>query len=322
MRAVAAVKVSTEDPVAGVRIVEIAEPVPEPGQVVVNVRACALNHHDLWTLRGVGVVENQLPLVLGSDVAGVTDDGREVLVHALVTEPHRGGGDELLDPRRAMLAEAMHGGMAARVAVPERNLVDKPAELSFEEAACLPTAWLTAYRMLFVRAAARPGQTVLVQGAGGGVATAAIVLGHAAGLRIWVTGRSPDKLEKARYLGANACYAVGERLPERADIVLDTVGGATWSHSVNSVRTGGVIVVAGATSGATAKTDLFRIFLHHISIHGSAMGRFAELTELVALCRDRGVRPHIDSIHSLDDATAAFTRLASGESFGKVVVTP
>ena len=180
----------------------IADPVPGPGQVAVNVRACSLNHHDLWTLRGVGVTEDSFPMVLGSDVSGVTDDGREVVVHALVADPQRGGGDELLDPRRAMLAEALQGGLASKVVVPERNVIDKPTELSFEEAACLPTAWLTAYRMLFVRAAARPGQSVLVQGAGGGVATAAIVLAHAAGLRVWVTGRTPEKLEKAIAFGS------------------------------------------------------------------------------------------------------------------------
>ena len=322
MRAVAAVKSSVDDPVGGVEVIDVADPIPGPRQVAVNVRACSLNHHDLWTLRGVGVTEDKFPMVLGSDISGVTDDGREVVVHALVADPQRGGGDELLDPKRAMLAEVLQGGLASKVVVPERNVIDKPAELSFEEAACLPTAWLTAYRMLFVRGAAQPGQSVLVQGAGGGVATAAIVLGHDAGLRVWVTGRSPEKLQKAIDLGADAGFAAGERLPDRVDIVLDTVGAATWSHSVNSVRTGGVIVVAGATAGAVAKTDLFRIFLHHISIHGTAMGRVGELADLIALCRDRNVRPHIDSVHTLDKAVQAFTRLASGHAFGKVIVTP
>ncbi|MEV0104871.1 zinc-binding dehydrogenase [Nocardia sp. NPDC050799] len=289
--------------------------------MVVHVRACSLNHHDLWSLRGVGVDASRLPMVLGSDVAGVCDDGREVVVHSLVAESGRGGGNELFDPQRAMLAESGRGGLTERIAVPERNLVRKPSALSFEDAACLPTAWLTAYRMLFVRAAARPGQTVLVQGASGGVATAAITLGRAAGLRMWVTGRSAEKLERARALGADAGYPTGERIPERVDIVLDTVGSATWKHSINSVRTGGVVVVAGGTSGSFAQTDLSRVFLHHISILGSAVGRVEELEALVAFCRDRGIRPHIDSVHSFDDARAAFTRLESGSAFGKVVVT-
>jgi NADPH:quinone reductase-like Zn-dependent oxidoreductase len=322
MRAVVATKISVEDPVAGVEVVDVPEPEVSAGQVLVTVKAVSLNHHDLWTLRGVGVTEDRLPRVLGSDVAGVTPDGREVVVHALVADPERGGGDELLDPRRGMLADALQGGLATTVAVPARNLVDKPASLSFEEAACLPTAWLTAYRMLFVRGAARPGQTVLVQGAGGGVATAAVTLATSAGLRVWVTGRSPEKREKARALGADATFETGARLPERVDLVIDTVGDATWEHSVRSVRPGGTVVVAGATAGAVVQTDLFRLFLQHITISGSAMGRREELVDLLALCDARGVRPYIDSVHPLEEAAGAFERLAGGSAFGKVLVIP
>lgn len=322
MRAVVASKISAESPADAVEVVDRADPIPGPGQVLVTVRAASLNHHDLWTLRGVGVAEDRLPVVLGSDVAGVTEDGREVIVHALVADPARGNGDELLDPRRGMLADALQGGLAARVVVPERNLVDKPASLSFEQAACLPTAWLTAYRMLFVRGAARPGQTVLVQGASGGVATAAIVLGRAAGLRVWVTGRTPEKLEKARALGADGRFGSGERLPERVDLVVDTVGEPTWEHSLRSVRPGGVVVVAGATAGATVRTDLFRLFLQHITVHGTAMGRIEELRDLVALCDARGIVPHVDSVYGLEQAPDAFAKLAAGEAFGKIVVAP
>ncbi|TQM01854.1 zinc-binding dehydrogenase [Pseudonocardia kunmingensis] len=322
MRAAVATRISADDPVAGVEIVDVPEPEAGPGQALVTVEAVSLNHHDLWTLRGVGVSEERLPVVLGSDVAGVTADGREVVVHSLVADPERGGGDELLDPRRGMLADALQGGLATTVAVPARNLVDKPASLSFEEAACMPTAWLTAYRMLFVRGAARPGQTVLVQGAGGGVATAAVTLATAAGLRVWVTGRSPEKREKVRALGADAVFETGARLPERVDVVIDTVGHATWEHSLRSVRPGGTVVVAGATAGAVVKTDLFRLFLQQITVCGSAMGRREELVDLLALCDARGVRPHIDSVHALEDAAGAFERLASGHAFGKVVVTP
>lgn len=322
MRAVVASKISADAPADAVEVVDRADPDPGPGQVLVTVRAASLNHHDLWALRGVGVSEDRLPMVLGSDVAGVTEDGREVVVHALVADPDRGHGDELLDPRRGMLADALQGGLAERVVVPERNLVDKPASLSFEQAACLPTAWLTAYRMLFVRGAARPGQTVLVQGASGGVATAAIVLGRSAGLRVQVTGRTPEKLEKARALGADGCFGSGERLPERVDLVIDTVGGPTWEHSLRSVRPGGTVVVAGATAGAAVRTDLFRLFLQHITVHGSAMGRVEELRDLLALCEARGVVPHVDSVFGLERAPEAFAKLAAGEAFGKVVIVP
>jgi NADPH:quinone reductase-like Zn-dependent oxidoreductase len=321
MRAAVATAISPDDPAEAVKVIDLPEPEPGPGQVLVTVRAASLNHHDLWSLRGVGLKEDRLPFVLGSDVAGVTEDGREVLVHSLVADPDRGGGDELLDPRRGMLAETLQGGLSGKVAVPARNVVDKPAGLTFEEAACLPTAWLTAYRMLFAQAQVRPGQTVLVQGAGGGVATAAVTLGAAAGLRIWVTGRDAVKREKARALGADAVYETGQRLPYRVDAVLDTVGDATWEHSLRSVRPGGVVVVAGATAGAQVRTDLFRVFLQQVTIRGSAMGRISELRDLAALCAARGVRPHIDSVHLLEDAQAAVARLASGSAFGKVVVT-
>jgi NADPH:quinone reductase-like Zn-dependent oxidoreductase len=322
MRAAEATAFSSNDPASAVDVVDVAEPTPRDGEVLVTVRAASLNHHDLWSLRGVGVTEHQLPLRLGSDVAGVTDDGREVIVHSVVADPDRGNGDELLDPGRAMLAEAGYGCIAEKAVVPARNLLDKPPSLSFEEAACLPTAWLTAYRMLFVKASVKPGGTVLIQGAGGGVSTAAVILAASAGLRVWVAGRVPEKLDKARTLGADAVFGIGERLPERVDAVIDTVGAPTWDHSLKSVRPGGDVVVAGATGGATAKTDLFRVFLQQISIHGSIVGTRAELRSLSALCDARGIRPHIDSIFALDDARQAFERLGSGAAFGKVVVTP
>ena len=133
---------------------------------------------------------------------------------------------------------------------------------------------------------------------------------------------TPEKLEKARALGADGCFGTGERLPERVDIVIDTVGEATWEHSLRSVRPGGTVVVAGATAGATVRTDLFRLFLQHVTIHGSAMGRIEELRDLVAFCDTRRVTPHIDSVFGLDDAPRAFALLAAGDAFGKVVVVP
>ena len=174
-----------------------------------SVRATALNHHDVWTLRGVGISADRLPMVLGCDAAGVDEDGNEVVVHAVVERPRFGGPDETLDPARSLLSERYDGTFAERVAVPRRNLVPKPAALSFADAACLPTAYLTAYRMLFGKAGLEPGATVLVQGAGGGVATALILLGRAAGYRIWVTSRSEAKRERALELGADQAFPVG-----------------------------------------------------------------------------------------------------------------
>jgi NADPH:quinone reductase-like Zn-dependent oxidoreductase len=189
MFAVTAARVNADDPLAALELGDHPEPSPPDGWVTVTVRAASLNHHDLWTLRGVGISADRLPIVLGCDAAGVDDQGNEVVVHAVVADPGAGDGDETLDPKRSLLSERYDGTFAERVAVPRRNLVPKPASLSFEEAACLPTAYLTAYRMLFSRSGLEPGATVLVQGAGGGVATALILLGRTAGYRVWATSR-------------------------------------------------------------------------------------------------------------------------------------
>jgi NADPH:quinone reductase-like Zn-dependent oxidoreductase len=186
-----------DEPVRGLEVGERPEPDPQEGWAVVEVRAASLNHHDVWSLRGVGLREEQLPMILGTDAAGVDEDGREVIVHAVVGDPEW-RGDETLDPKRTLLSELHQGTLAERVAVPRRNLVPKPEALSFEEAACLPTAWLTAYRMLFTQGGLAPGQRVLIQGAAGGVATALIQLGVAAGLEVWVTSRAEEKRRLAR----------------------------------------------------------------------------------------------------------------------------
>src|SRR3989440_10387576 len=189
MLAVYASSIDRKDPLSGLTVGERPDPDPPPGWTTVTVKAASLNHHDLWSLRGVGLGEEQLPMILGCDAAGLDPDGNEVIVHSVISRDSW-RGDETLDPRRALLSERHQGTFAERVAVPRRNLVPKPSELSFEEAACLPTAWLTAYRMLFGRARIAPGMTVLVQGTGGGVATGLTLVGSAAGGRVWVTGRS------------------------------------------------------------------------------------------------------------------------------------
>src|SRR6266516_2913078 len=208
MLAVTAARINADDPLAGLAIGEHAEPAPPPGWTTVSVKATALNYHDVWSLRGVGMSADRLPIVLGCDAAGLDEDGNEVVVHAVVGDREAGSGDETLDPSRSLLSERYDGTFAERVAVPRGNLVPKPAGLSFEEAACLPTAYLTAYRMLFAKSGLEPGATVLVQGAGGGVATALIVLGRAGGYRVWVTSRSEDKRARALELGADQVFPV------------------------------------------------------------------------------------------------------------------
>ena len=321
MFAVTAAHFDAEDPVGALDLGDRPEPVPEPGWTTVKVKAASLNHHDVWTLRGVGIAQDRLPIVLGCDAAGLDEDGRPVVVHAVIGDPASHGGDETLDPRRSLLSERYDGTFAERVAVPRRNLLPKPDMLSFEEAACLPTAYLTAYRMLFAASALEPGGTVLVQGAGGGVATALIMLGRAAGYRVWATSRSEAKRERAIALGADRAFPAGERLPERVDAVMETVGQATWPHSLRALRPGGRVVVCGATSGPAPSAELNRVFFLQLSVVGSTMGSRDQLGRLLRFCEQTGVRPLIDRILPLTQARDGFAAMASGELFGKVVFT-
>jgi NADPH:quinone reductase-like Zn-dependent oxidoreductase len=318
MLAAYAARLAPDDPLSGLQVGDRPDPEVPDGWTTVQVRAAALNHHDIWSLRGVGLAEEQLPMILGCDAAGVDEDGNDVIVHAVISTPDW-RGDETLDPKRSLLSERHPGTLAEKVAVPRRNLVPKPPELSFEEAACLPTAWLTAYRMLFTKARLDPGSTVLVQGAGGGVATAAIALGGAAGVRVWVTSRSEEKRSRATALGADAAFEPGARLPERVDAVLETVGEATWDHSIKSLRPGGTIVLSGATSGRSAATDLGRVFFLQLSVLGSTMGTRDELEHLARFCAAREVRPLIHATMPLSDARDGFRAMADGELVGKVV---
>jgi len=310
-----------DDPIAGLEVGERPEPAVREGWATVTVKAASLNHHDVWSLRGVGLGEDRLPMILGSDAAGLDEDGNEVVVYPVIGDPGW-RADETLDPKRSILSERHQGTFAERVAVPRRNMVLKPAGLSFEQAACLPTAWLTAYRMLFTRAHVRPGQTVLVQGAGGGVATAAIALAGAAGVRVWTTSRSVEKRARALSLGADAAFEPGQRLPERVDTVIETVGQATWSHSVKSLKPGGVLVTAGATSGDHPGAELTRVFFLQLSVIGSTMGTRDELVRLLRFCEVNGVRPETSSTLALADAREGFEQMIAGDIFGKIVFTP
>jgi NADPH:quinone reductase-like Zn-dependent oxidoreductase len=294
MFAVTADRIDADDPLAGLATGERADPSPPPGWTTVSVKAASLNHHDVWTLRGVGISADRLPIVLGCDAAGLDEDGNEVVIHAVVGDPDAGAGDETLDPSRSLLSERYDGTFADRVAVPRRNLLPKPACLSFAEAACLPTAYLSAYRMLFGKAGLQPGATVLVQGAGGGVATALILLGRAAGYRVWATSRSEVKRERAIELGADQAFPSGARLPERVDAVLETVGEATWAHSLRALKPGGTIVISGATSGSMPPAELSRVFFLQLSVIGSTMGTRDQLGRLLRFCEQTGVRPRID----------------------------
>lgn len=321
MFAVYAQSFSAEDPLSGLVVGEQPDPTVPDGWVKVQVKAASLNHHDLWTLRGVGLRAEALPMILGGDAAGIDEDGNDVIVHAVISDP-AWVGDETLDPRRSLLSERHQGTFADFVVVPRGNVIAKPASLSFEEAACLPTAWLTAYRMLFVKGGLKAGDSVLIQGAGGGVATALIVLARAGGLRVLVTSRDEAKRGRALELGAHEVFETNQRLPFTVDAVMETVGKATWAHSIRSLKPGGAVVVSGTTSGADLDDALLtRIFFLQLRVIGSTMGTRAELGSLVSLLDATGARPVIDRVLPMEMAREGFSAMADGQQFGKVVFT-
>ncbi len=320
MLAAYASDIDPQDPLSGLAIDDRPEPDVPDGWTTVTVKATSLNHHDLWSLRGVGLPAERLPMILGCDAAGLDADGNEVVVHSVIASDDW-RGDETFDPRRSLLSERYQGTFAERVTVPRRNVVPKPSELSFEEAACLPTAWLTAYRMLFTRGKVVPGQTILVQGATGGVATALTVLASAAGIRVWVTGRSESGREQAVKLGADQAFESGARLPERVDAVMETTGQATWGHSIRSLKPGGTVVVCGATTGDASPAELTRVFFLQLSVVGSTMGTRDELDRLMRMCVDRDIRPAIHSTMALKEARQGFEAMLAGDVVGKIVFT-
>jgi NADPH:quinone reductase-like Zn-dependent oxidoreductase len=321
MFAVYADSFSNDDPLSGLVVGERPEPEAPDGWTTVQVKAASLNHHDLWSLRGVGLREEALPMILGCDAAGLDEDGNEVVVHAVVSDP-AWKGDETLDPKRSLLSERHQGTFADRVVVPRGNVVPKPASLSFAEAACLPTAWLTAYRMLFTQGGLKAGDTVLVQGAGGGVATALIMLARAGGLKVLATSRDETKRKRALEIGAHDVFESGERLPVKVDAVMETVGRATWSHSIRSLRPGGKIVISGTTSGPKLDdAELTRVFFLQLQVIGSTMGTRTELASLVNLLDATGTRPLVDRTLPMEQARDGFAAMADGDVFGKIVFT-
>jgi NADPH:quinone reductase-like Zn-dependent oxidoreductase len=276
MRAAIAIGADQDEPLRVLSVGEAPEPATTDGWVTIDVRAASLNHHDLWSLRGVGLPPDRLPMILGCDAAGVDPDGNEVVIYPVVADP--------ADPRGySLLSERHPGTLAERVAVPRANLIAKPAGLSFLEVACLPTAWLTAFHMLTTRGRVDEGSAVLVQGAGGGVATAAVALALAMGKRVYAASRDPGKRERIAALGATAIEP-GARLPERVDVVIESVGEPTFDHSMKCAAPGARIVVCGATGGHLATVDLRRLFAMRLELLGSTMGSRAELAALLDLC--------------------------------------
>ncbi|HWM60271.1 MAG TPA: zinc-binding dehydrogenase [Pseudonocardia sp.] len=320
MFAVYAAEPNADAPLQSLQVGDRPEPEAPDGWVSVTVNAASLNMHDIWTLRGVGIKPEQFPMILGCDGAGRLDDGTEVVLHSIIGDP-TWFGDETLDPKRNMLTERHQGSFAEKVVVPRRNAIPRPQGMTAAQGAVMGTAWLTAYRMLFTRSGLQPGQTMLVQGASGGVSTALVQLGRAAGMRVWVTGRSEEKRAVAERLGAHATFATGDRLPGRVDAVFETVGDATWSHSMRALKPGGVIVVSGATSGPNPGADLQRLFFLQLRVIGSTMGTRDELANLLEFVANAGIAPEIGLELPMERAEEGFRAMLDGDTAGKIVFT-
>ena len=336
----------SDDPLAGLHVGDLSEPPRPPGWATVRVEAASINHHDLFTLRGRSSQPVRPPQILGCDAAGVVEDydgtpppdapppGSPVVVYPVIScgacaACRRGEG--LFCSRFGLPSEGEYPGtLAERVHVPAGNVLRRPDGLDAVAAACLPTAYLTAYRMLFTRARLQPGDSVLVQGAGGGVATAVILIGRATGLRVLVTSRDPARGQAAVDLGAERAFTSGRETAAEVtaatgggvDAVIETVGEPTWETSLRAVRPGGTIVVAGATAGGNPPARLQRVFWNQLSIVGSTMGTRAEMERVLDLAASGAVRPLVDSTHPLARAAEGFRRVWEGDMLGKVVVRP
>jgi len=343
MLAVFATAAGGPHPLENLAVGDRAIPDPLPGAVRLRTRAVSLNHHDLWSLAGVGG-PSRFPWTLGCDVAGLVDAygpdtperfpaGTPVVAHAVVTCGECEaclGPDETSCQNFAILSDGdWEGTFAEYCIVPAVNLFVLPDDLSFEQAACLPVAYLTAYRMLFTKASVRPGDAILIQGAGGGLSTAVELLARAAGVRVIVSSRDPSKRAAALARGVDQAVATGKEAAKEVlgltagvgvDAVIESVGEATWPTSLRAVRKGGAVVVAGATSGADPPADLRRVFWRQLRILGSTMGTRAEFAALLATVTATGIRPVIDGTFPLAEAKAAFARLDAGDVTGKVVM--
>jgi NADPH:quinone reductase-like Zn-dependent oxidoreductase len=322
---------------------DVSTPVLGPGEVRVRVRAVSLNRLDLWTVGGLPGISITPPWVLGADGTGFVTEiapgvasaavGDRVVINGGIScracEYCRAGEHSLCTTFR-VLGEHLPGTFADEVAVPATNVRRIPAGISDDAAAAFTLATLTAWRMCVTRAQVRAGDDVLIWGIGGGVALAAMLICKARGARVWVTSSSPEKLERARALGADevldhSVAEVGREVRRRTgrrgvDVVIDSVGERTWDQSLLALARGGRLATCGGTSGPHVAMDVRKLFWHQWSILGSTMGNDAEFDAVVAeLAAGRLALP-VDSVHRLEDGRAAFDRMASGRQFGKIVL--
>jgi len=322
MFAVYASQGNPADPLASLVIGERPEPVIPEGWVRVKISHASLNRHDIFTLMGVTGHEDPIhfPMILGNDGAGTLDDGTEVVLYPVMGAPDW-RRDETLDPDWHIFSERVPGTFADYVAVPQRNAIPLPHGISALHASVMGTAWLTAYRMLFTKSGLKAGQTMLVQGASGGISTALIQLGRAAGIEVWATSRSREGRAMAERLGAHRTFASGEKLPRRVDAVMDNIGKATWPHTLESVRRGGAVVTVGVTTGDDPSADLLRLIVDQITVTGTIMGTFEDMKNLINFVISAGIQPEIGQVLPMERAEEAIRAMAEGRTHGKTVFT-
>lgn len=324
---------------------EVPDPTIKSTEVLVQVKACALNHLDVWTRGGLPGIKIPLPHILGNDIAGVVRQvgelvswiraGDEVMLHPGVSCGHCEeclGGKDNLCSAYDILGYGRDGGYAELVAAPAVNVIPKPAKLTWEEASALPLVTVTAWHMLVTRAAVQPGETVLVHAAGSGVGSSGIQIAKLRGARVIATASSDEKLAKARELGADEVVNYSsedwpkevKRLTNKkgVDVVFEHTGAATWPGSISSLKTGGRLVTCGATSGFAAQTDLRQVFYRHLTILGSFMGSKAELLEAMKFVESGKIRAVIDRTLPLAEAKQAHELMEDRSQFGKLVLLP
>ncbi len=326
------------------RVMDVPEPHAARGEVVVQLQAAGMNHLDIWIRKG-GRGAIPMPHILGSDGAGVVAavgpevrllrEGDEVMIYpglwcGRCPRCEEGQQSECVD--WGNVGAIVPGTFAQKIALPERNCFRKPSYLNWTEAAALPVAYLTAWRMLTGRAKLSPGETVLIHGIGGGVAVAALQLAKRIGVEVVVTSSSDEKLAKARALGVDHAvnYAKAPDVAKavldalhgsRVDVVVDTVGAATWPVGPQVLRKGGRMVACGVTTGSIAPIDIRAVYWNQLTIMGSTLGSVAEFRQLLRACQAWQFRPVIDSTFPLAQARAAQGKMETGQQFGKIVLT-
>jgi NADPH:quinone reductase-like Zn-dependent oxidoreductase len=313
---------SPDDPLASLVVGERPEPDVPDGWVRVKVSHASLNRHDLFTLRGITAQNEPIPfpMILGNDGSGTLDDGTPIVIYPVMgSDDWR--DDETLDPRWHIFSERVPGTFADYVAVPARDALPLPDGLSALDASVLGTAWLAAYRALFTKSALKPGETLLVQGASGGMSTALIQLGHAAGFEVWVTSRTAKGRKLAERLGANRTFDTNRTLPRKVQAVIDSIGPASWQHSIASLARGGTLVVTGGTTGLEVQLPLLPMLSEQIIVCGSIMGTLQDMRDMMSFIVCARIKPEIGQVIPMERAAEAFRAMWQGGTYAKTVFT-